>query len=78
MREKSVQVNPGWVKKMDVFYNLPLTKDEIYLTINSTVHEYDIRDLQFRLKRKLSYSELQIVKLTSDHGIMIGENDFKP
>ena len=75
---KDILENSGLVKKMDMFYNLPMTQDEVYLTINSTIDEGEIRDLQFRLKRKLSYSELQILKLTSDHGIMIKENDFKP
>lgn len=55
-----------------------MTKDEEFIIKNSSVLESDIQDLQYRLKRKLHYSELQILKLTSDHGIMIRENDFKP
>lgn len=73
-----VPENPGLVKKMNHFYNLPISKDEQYIINNSTVEESDIKDLQFRLKRKLRYSELKILELTSDHGIMIREDDFQP
>lgn len=67
-----------WLKEIDRFYNLPLTLDEQFIVSNSSVVESDIQDLQFRLKRKLSYSELKILKLTSDNGIMIRDGDFQP
>jgi hypothetical protein len=75
---EGIPINSNWVKKMDRFYNLPLTLDEQYIINSSTVVESDIQDLQFRLKRKLRYSELQILQLTSDNGIMIMDNDFQP
>lgn len=57
-------------------YNLPLNDFEERLTANSVVTEFQIRDWQFFLQRKLTRRELMILELTSNHGLPIEQNHF--
>lgn len=57
-------------------YNLPLNDFEERLTKNSIVSEFQIRDWQFFLQRKLTRRELMILELTSNHGLPIEQNHF--
>lgn len=78
-QEKKDKIKSISLSKMhDSFYKLPLTVNERFLLENSSLEEYEIRDLQHRLKRKLRFSELAILKLTSEHGLMIRDGDFQP
>lgn len=57
-------------------YNLPLNDFEERLTANSVVTEFQIRDWQFFLQRKLTRRELMILELTSNHGLPVEQNHF--
>lgn len=63
-------------KIQEEHYNLPLDDFEEHLIANSVVTDFQIRDWQFFLKRKLTYRELRILELTSTHGLPIEQNHF--
>lgn len=59
------------------FKELPLNPHEVRKTIDTSLDEETILNWQENLQRKLTFKELNILGILSNHGIKLNEKDFK-